>query len=200
MQTLIVLTAHLEVEQQLNQPFGKMEYRFKISLLLLLCLFGIQTYAQIQQKAGINNFQETIWISSDKHLYLPGESVSIHVTLLETDNYQKSVLSKFVRIELLNSSGNPLNQSNLELIDAELHHTLHLPPDAKTGWYYIRAYTNWMRNDNPSEFYVSNILIYNPEKSFLRKKHKSKIINIEASLGGNELICGLDNSLYYRLS
>ena len=138
-----------------------MEFRNKL-LLIFVGLLSLQVYAQEPSSSHLNTFQETVWITSSKHLFLPGESVEIQMSLLEKDSYKKSSLSSFIRVELHDSKGNAVNQSNLALINSETKHTIHLPPDAKTGWYYIRAYTNWMRNFSENEFSVLAIKIVNP--------------------------------------
>ena len=65
----------------------------------------------------------------------------------------------------MGSSGNPVSQQNLILEGSTVSGNLVLPSEAKSGWYYIRAYTNWMRNFNPDAFATVAIKVFNPGES-----------------------------------
>ncbi|MCD6346121.1 MAG: hypothetical protein J7L96_01745, partial [Bacteroidales bacterium] len=133
-----------------------------IIFTVLFSLFTLHSFAQTEQAQIFKNFRETVWLSSDRHLYLSGETLNFNAMLLEKDSYQPSQLSNAVRIELIDTDGNKLIKTNLELTDSQVKSSLSLPPDIKSGWYYIRAYTNWMRNFSANEFSLLRIKILNP--------------------------------------
>ncbi len=108
------------------------------------------------------NFRETVWMHIDRHLYLSGERITFQARILERDSYRISDLSKNIRIELTDSDGARLVKLNITLLDKGAEGSIPLPGDLKSGWYYLRAYTNWMRNFPDSEFTVIPVKVINP--------------------------------------
>ena len=133
-----------------------------ILFAVLFSLFTMNSNAQTEQSQILRNYKETIWLNSDRHLYLSGETLTFQAILLEKDSYKASKLSHAMRIELIDTDGNKLIKTNLEVADSQIRSSFFLPPDMKTGWYYIRAYTNWMRNFPAKEFGLLRIKIVNP--------------------------------------
>lgn len=112
--------------------------------------------------ANFDSYRETVRLESDRHIYLPGEIVRFRARVLEQDTYHDSWLSRNLRIELLDPAGNPVDQQNIKLLDAKLSGRIQLPLDVKTGWYYLKAYTNWMRNFSTDGFGLLPIKVVNP--------------------------------------
>ncbi len=105
---------------------------------------------------------ETVLLSSDRSIYIAGETVYISATVLESDNYILSGLSKVARIELLDSEGKTGIRDVLFSEKGIMSGNLKLPANLPTGWYRLRAYTSWMRNMGPSSFSYKDLRIVNP--------------------------------------
>ena len=108
-------------------------------------------------------YRETVWLQLDRDLYLAGEEIFFRVELLENDTYKPSELSKSILLELFDSQGNNIKRSNLTLEGSELAGSIDIPANLKTGWYYLRGYTTWMRNFGEKYYTVRAIRVYNPE-------------------------------------
>lgn len=134
---------------------------YLISFLLVNGILCIPMNAQNSLPNSAGNFRETVWLQTNRHLYLSGERITYHATVLERDSYKSSVLSKNIRIELADSAGNILVKMNLELGASGIEGTLPLASDLKSGWYYLRAYTNWMRNFPESEYTLVPVKVIN---------------------------------------
>ncbi|MCD6333648.1 MAG: hypothetical protein J7L89_10300 [Bacteroidales bacterium] len=133
---------------------------------LILILITGPLYMPLQAQAPVDQsalrFQETIWLNSDRSIYLAGEQIHYHVALFEKDTYKPSVLSRAVRVELMDQEGNRVCQQNVLLIHSKVFSNMPVPAVTKSGWYYLRAYTNWMRNFSVSDFSVLPVKIVNP--------------------------------------
>ncbi len=105
---------------------------------------------------------ETVLLSTDRSIYIAGETLYLSVTVLESDNYIISDLSKVARIELLDSDGKTGIRDVLFSDKGTMAGTLKLPADLPTGWYRLRSYTSWMRNMGPSRFSYKDLRIINP--------------------------------------
>ncbi len=114
-------------------------------LILLLLLMPLETRSQ---ERSINGplFTETAWITTDRQIYLPGDNIPFTAIVLESDSWMPSVLSRVLRVELLDSAGNRISNGEYLLENSRTSNSLAVPAGATTGWYYLRAYTNWMRN------------------------------------------------------
>jgi len=114
-------------------------------LLLLLVLLPLEVMSQDDYFNG-PLFTETAWITTDRQIYLPGENISFTAIVLESDNWVPSSLSCVLRVELLDSAGNSVSHGEYLLEESRTSNRIAVPPGTTSGWYYLRAYTNWMRN------------------------------------------------------
>lgn len=91
-------------------------------------------------------FTETAWITTDRQIYLPGDNIPFAAIVLESDSWTPSVLSRVLRVELLDTAGNRISTGEYLLEESRTSNSLAVPAGVTSGWYYLRAYTNWMRN------------------------------------------------------
>ncbi len=185
-----------------------------ISWMLLLG-WGLTSpvIARSPQNLNKGTFRETVWLQTTGHLFISGDRLNFKAVLLEKDTYKPSVLSKNIRIELLDSTGAGVFKQNYALANSRVSYSFSLNPELKSGWYYLRAYTNWMRNFPDSEFTVVAIKIVNPsEKRFYTESpaltdHQPLTTvpsGMMISAAGNNLVVEMDNpaantSKYLRL-
>jgi hypothetical protein len=154
-----------------------------IHLILLTWMLGqafTLTSAQESVQPAVS-FRETIWIQTAGTLFIPGEHIQFHITLLEQDTYLRSALSRFARVELLDRDGNKLVKQIFALTDAEAGGYLVIPEAVKSGIYFLRAYTNWMRNFPDSDYPLVAIKIINPENEGTKSETQSFIVTPSTS-------------------
>lgn len=139
----------------------KTKYHF-----LLFLIFSAVSFPSLpaQEPAGLStsSFRETVWLQSDRHIYLSGEEIWFKAQVLDRLTLQPSLLSRNLRVELTDAVGNRLVRHNLLMGAGSLAAGIQLGPDLSTGWYYLRAYTNWMRNFDGSEHAVIPVKVVNP--------------------------------------
>ncbi|MFO7851510.1 MAG: hypothetical protein ACQERS_14105 [Bacteroidota bacterium] len=131
----------------------------------ILVIFSIFTGpdARAQKEKTTGPFPaETVLLSTDRSIYLSGEIIYLSAAILESDSYKISDLSKVLRFELLNSEGKTGIRHVKYSENGTMEGTIKLPDNLSTGWYRLRAYTEWMRNMGPSQFSYKDIRIVNP--------------------------------------
>ncbi len=116
-----------------------------VALILLLVLLPRESISQGNYFDG-PLFTETAWITTDRQIYLPGDKIPFSAIILESDNWTPSRLSRVLRVELLDSAGNSVSHGEYLLEDSRTSNRITIPDGTASGWYYLRAYTNWMRN------------------------------------------------------
>lgn len=127
-----------------------------------------------------SNYRETVWLQVNRDIYLSGEDIYYNACLLESDTYKPSVLSKNIRVELIDEQGNSIVKNNIELSNSMVSNKISIPDRLKTGLYHVVSYTNWMRNFSESSFSSHPIRILNNNdlgKDSLIKSDKQ--LNIE---------------------
>ncbi len=124
-------------------------------IIISLLVLHIQSSAQIC-------FRETVWLQCNRDLFLAGEKISYNATVLEADTYNRSVLSNNVVVELVNDKGQKILRNKYSLSESSLTGDIVIPDKLATGSYYVRAYTNWMRNYGEESFAFFPVKVYNP--------------------------------------
>jgi len=140
---------------------------------------------------------EDIFVHTDRANYIAGEEIWFSTYLVDRQSNKPSGRSRIAYIELLNSDNRPVIQKRILLNNGYGPGQFSLPDTLSTGNYLLRAYTNLMKNHDPSAFFYYNINIYNairnkplswdaPQDSYLEKHSedlKSTVIsNPEISL------------------
>ncbi len=126
-------------------------------------------------------FMESVWLSTDRSIYLPGEQIEFSAIVLETDTYSPSRLSNILKVELIDNKGNRLAQRHFYLENSRVNQVLSIPSSLPGNWYYLRAYTNWMRNSPDAMNNFLPIKIISPDdlsKGESKNNHKDLIASV----------------------
>lgn len=171
----------------------KMRYALRrpgLSLILFATITGIQfASAQVREASTRPSTMETVLISADRSLYLPGDEMIITASVAEADTYQPSDLSRIVRVEVVSHDGVVIAREKIWTGEAGSGITVKLPEGMPTGWYQLRGYTNWMRNF-PTSFYSSvNFRVINPSGlTSLKRNEETDTIEVTLYAQGQQLL------------
>jgi hypothetical protein len=147
-------------------------YKIHIWQILLTFLFisiSSNAVAQIAyadiDSFKIKNYQEKLYISTDRDIYITGEKIWLKAYKMNGLTGIPSDLSKVVYAELLDSSNNPVNQIKIWVTGTSGSTGFRLSDTLSSGNYLIRAYTKWMLNYSEDLFFYKPITILNPFKN-----------------------------------
>ena len=110
-------------------------------------------------------FQEKLFLHSDKDFYTAGEILWFKIYSVDGAFHKPSELSKIAYIEILNEKNEPVLQNMVSLVPDKNNGSFYVPTSFNTGYYTIRAYTNWMKNFEAAYFFEKKITIVNTLKS-----------------------------------
>lgn len=110
------------------------------------------------------NYQEILFIHTDKNYYLAGESIKFKVFCLERLTNTPSSLSRVAYLEILDAENNAHSQAKIELINGSGFGELYLPTSINSANFVLRGYTRWMRNFGPQSYFHTILPIINPFK------------------------------------
>lgn len=133
--------------------------KFFITLVFLISWFhfGISQQQNCFQQFPI----EKISLQLDKHYALSGDSIWFDAHCLQA-NQEPSPLSKVLYIEIFNDRQKVITQHKFKINNGTAWGVIPIPESVETGYYFLRAYTQYMRNFSIADFYHQNLILVNP--------------------------------------
>jgi hypothetical protein len=148
-----------------------------------------------------NNFQEKIYVHTDKAAYLTGEICWFKMYNVDGYNHQPAGLSKVAYVEMLDKNNRPVLQAKIALEKGFGDGSLYLPATMLTGNYKIRAYTNWMKNYGADCFFEKTVSIINPQKSAEESKYSGReLYDVGFFPEGGYLVNGLESKVGFKVN
>lgn len=127
---------------------------------------NLEQQPTVQQKL----WQEKVWLQTQKAFYHPQERVWMKAFMQYENPLYKDSLSRVLYVDLINPKNQILNSQIWEIYNGEAIGDMLLPDSLETGIYYIRAYTQWMRNFGDSTFFYKKLPILSKHERVLLKK------------------------------
>jgi hypothetical protein len=175
----------------------------KYCCLLLFFFQGDYAFSQdIQQNFesyNNRNFQEKVFLHTDKTVYSAGEILWFKAYITDANSNSLSSLSSICYIEVLNDDKKPLLQGKIDIDSGIGNGSFKIPSSIRTGNYIIRAYTNWMKNFDPSFYYEQTVTIINPNKKALLTKSDTTFYSAKFFPEGGNLVYGLNTTVAFKL-
>lgn len=143
-------------------------YYIKVSIALIFAL--IIKYEIIKgQQSGISTAKylleiqpEVVNIYTDRDLYLTGETLWFAAQCLLKDTHETSPLSNVLYIELFNAEKKSVRHEKFRLEKGKVTGSLQIPEELISGDYYIRAYTQYLRNFPSESYFTKWFTVINP--------------------------------------
>jgi len=124
-------------------------------IILSILVFGVHIQAQNKYPAEHSS------VLSDRAFYVSGEEIQFSGNI--TIDSVEDILSSVVYIELIDPLGNKINQQKYYLNGGNsFEGRMIIPESTISGYYFLRAYTKWMRNQGPNAFDYITVKIVNP--------------------------------------
>ncbi len=158
-----------------------------INIIVLLCCIIIQAqgYAQpgltsphIRSWSGHYQLHEKIILETDRNLYMVGEEMNIACYIFEPILQRTLDLSKIAYVEFYTSKNLIIEQIKIKINKGSGAGTVKIPKLINSGRYYMRAYTNYMKNQGCAGFTYTAVNIINPFQESIQENQ----INFTPSL------------------
>jgi len=163
----------------------------KLLIILSILVFGVHIQAQNKYPAEHSN------ILSDRAFFVSGEEIQFsgNITIDSVEN----ILSSIVYIELIDPLGNKINQQKYYLNGGNsFEGRIIIPESTISGYYFLRAYTNWMKNAGSDSFDQLMLKIVNPFILDLQSLPDSLRLEKEAYAPYNDLRGVSLNTVYHE--
>jgi len=166
-------------------------------LVLLYCIListGFSGPVSAQEE-----YHEHLAFHVGRTSYIAGEHIFYKVYCY-TDKENATFLSKVLYIELIDQHKKSILAQVLHNENNTAYSILQLPDTLSTGLYYLKAYTQWMRNSGEEVFASYPVYIYNQYDKTLQAHSTCKIpFEPEVYIQGGRLVTGLPTQLQIRI-
>lgn len=193
-------------------------HKLGIICLSLLCstflLFSFKTDPNVlqavlkkMQRFHSERPQEKLYLHFDKPFYAAGEDIWYKAYLVEASLHNLDSQSRVVYVELLNDTKTILQRKAHYVAGGVTFGDLQLSDSLEQGNYFIRAYTNYMKNIGEDFFFVKEFSILNSNDNNTSKIEEAEVNNlfnpdsIDLQFfpeGGNLVACGAPNRLGFK--
>ncbi len=121
-------------------------------LLLALTCFTLNVLA---------GSQETVYLQTDRSVYISGETVYFKLHVLQADTRKHSSLSKVGYIELRSPKSVPALKIRVSVSEGIAAGSFVLPDSLHSGAYQLVAFTNFMKNGAENYFFTRELVLAN---------------------------------------
>ncbi len=118
--------------------------------------------------------QDKLYLHLDKPYYGAGESIWYKGYLLSAVTHKDDRRSNFITVELISRKDTIIESQKIRRENGIFQGKFSLTADLPAGEYYIRAYSNWMLNEDAAFFYNRKIKIGNAIDTSPAIKEKKK--------------------------
>ena len=134
--------------------------KIKIYTLFFCLLLLSQSQAQLPCK-DLTLPKERITLQLDRNICLAGEAIWFKAWCF-LDGKLDVEMSKVLYVEIFDETQKSIVQEKFLLDNNKAIGSIQIPEDAASKYYFLRAYTRYMRNFSSAEFHYQQVTIVNP--------------------------------------
>jgi hypothetical protein len=179
---------------------------------LFICFFlSLKIIGNCQTESGLKlithaedfKLQERVLLIPDQDFYLAGESINFSALTFDAALQMPIEFSSIVYVELFNQDNNVISAKKILLKQGECVNDLALPRKLETGYYYIRAYTNYMKNFGPGMFFYKKIKVVNPFYGIKYHDNADVVhdkMKLDISAESGKIVYDVENKIAFHLA
>jgi hypothetical protein len=180
-------------------------------IIILVCLNNLTVHIYGTNKAKgdeplekiENIYNEKYYLMTDRTIYAVGEKILFKVFNLSPPSIKSIHWSKVLYLELTKNDGSAVQKGKYTLDISGCSGYMEIPSRISSGYYYLRAYTKWMRNFPVSDFAFCRVKIINPFSPEIEEKRHAENGSasysesfIDETFRENRIDCHTDKDIY----
>ncbi|MDR3023569.1 TonB-dependent receptor plug domain-containing protein [Chryseobacterium sp.] len=135
-----------------------MNFKFISSYIISLSLILSTVFLKAQQP--FQDFEkEKTYVQTNHVFYKPGEEMYFKIYVVKGKNNLPAEDSRIVNFEIIDPAGSVLKKMKYEITNGYAQGYFYFDEDMKGGIYKIRAFTNWMQNEEGKNTFEKEITL-----------------------------------------
>ncbi|CAI8769353.1 TonB-dependent receptor plug domain-containing protein [Chryseobacterium sp. IT-36CA2] len=135
-----------------------MNFKFISPYIILLSLL-LSTISLKAQQSFQDFEKEKTYIQTNHVFYKPGEEMYFKMYVVKGNNNLPTDASRVVNFEIIDPAGSTVKKLKYEITNGYAQGYFYFDEDMKGGIYKIRAYTNWMQNEEGKNIFEKEITL-----------------------------------------
>jgi len=139
--------------------------RYCLIAFIALAITGMMqsTFAQpVKSADAAKSLVEKTLLITDRDIYCADEELFFSAFNISSEELRNSGWSNVLYVELISPDGQVIAQKKITYGQDGANGFLKIPVSTLTGNYYLRAYTRWMRDFSPSNYFYKMVTVINP--------------------------------------
>lgn len=116
-------------------------------------------YKLFSKKVSSEYQKEKVYVQTNHVFFKPGEELFYKILLVNASSNTPSFLSKLVVADIIDPSGNVVEQRKLFVSNGYAKGGFLFPIDVKGGIYKLRVYTNYMQNEVGKNYFEKELTV-----------------------------------------
>lgn len=165
---------------------------------VVMALFdSLETKARLYSRI---NPIEKIHIHFDKTVYASGEESWYKAYVVRGSDLRATDISSVLYVDWISPSGNIVHHQRLQIVNGGAIGDFTINASNEKGTYTVRAYTNWMRNDDTDLFFAKKIQVFNPRREQPTIVPDTSIAKIDVQFfpEGGTLVAGIKTQVAFK--
>jgi hypothetical protein len=170
----------------------------KLSLFIALLMLYATGFSQEKSTVDsyVNYFQlprETLFLHTNKTTYMPGEEIWFKVYAYDRKSQLTSKATTNIQLSIFNADGKQIDQKLFHAENGFAHGNIEVTNSFKTGDYFIKVGTNFMKNFTEDDSFIKKISIINTTSDPVKAGVNTKEYDIQFLPEGGHLLAGVKN-------
>lgn len=154
--------------------------------LIFFCVVKGKTQLVVSSEMAKNLVEKTALLT-DREIYCVDEKIQFTAINLSSSELKRVAWSNVLYIELMTPDGQVVTRHKYSYSKDGSTGSLTIPTGTLSGNYYLRAYTKWMRDYSPLNFYYKLVTVVNPYRAeLLEVPGVKKVAQFSFGLIGND--------------
>lgn len=183
-----------------------------LTSLLILIIFILNTTKALSQKPNLkettenayakyfNAERETIYLHFNKHTFLTNEPIWFKGYVYDKKNGIPYITTSNVYVTLYDKNGKEIETKLFYCENGMFTGSFDVGPSLATGYYFFKAYTNWMKNFKEDESFTSSpIQILNQHSNQETTNNKILDYDLQFLPEGGHCIADVTNSIGFKI-
>ena len=176
--------------------------RFSKIIYTVLLLFSLTLSAQ-EESEILDAYEdyteaarEVVYMHLNKSTYIKGESIGFSAYVMDKKDKKPSQLTTNLYVSIEDENNNIIKQKLIRVDDGVASNSFEVDSLFSSGYYNIKAYTNWMLNFNEQNHYVESVRIINPEtEEYVEEERIQNSIDAQFLPESGHLLSGVINNI-----